>query len=285
MNVPVAVPSLSHSSRPLTPSSAMNATELPKAVRLWGWDEQAAGLMSLTSVVPTSVPSVSQSSRPLSPRSAEKKTVAPISMKPRGEEPEGRIRSQRIFVDNRIKDAFCDAFADAVSELVTGDPTNADTEVGPLILPREVDRVASWVDEAISAGARVLGGGARLNERLYAPTILVEPPVDASVSTLEIFGPVTCVYGFDDAADAVARANGLPLAFQAAVYTRDIDRALGLANRLDAGAVMVNDHPAFRVDWMPFAGRRTSGYGVGGIEHTISDMSQEKMIVIRTEAH
>ena len=195
------------------------------------------------------------------------------------------VSAQRIFVDNRIKDAFCDAFADAVSELVTGDPTNADTEVGPLILPREVDRVASWVDEAISAGARVLGGGARLNERLYAPTILVEPPVDASVSTLEIFGPVTCIYGFDDAADAVARANGLPLAFQAAVYTRDIDRALGLANRLDAGAVMVNDHPAFRVDWMPFAGRRTSGYGVGGIEHTMSDMSQEKMIVIRTEAH
>ena len=120
---------------------------------------------------------------------------------------------------------------------------------------------------------------------MYDPTILDEPPANASVSTLEIFGPVTCVYGFNDVADAVARANGLPMAFQSAVYTRDIDRALSLADRLDAGAVMVNDHPAFRVDWMPFAGRRTSGYGVGGIEHTMSDMSQEKMIVIRTQAH
>ena len=96
---------------------------------------------------------------------------------------------------------------------------------------------------------------------------------------------MTCVYGFDDVAEAVARANGLPLAFQAAVYTNDLDRALGLAERLDAGAVMVNDHPAFRVDWMPFAGRHTSGYGVGGIEHTMSDMTQEKMIVVRLQAH
>jgi len=69
------------------------------------------------------------------------------------------------------------------------------------------------------------------------------------------------------------------------VYTSDLDRALHVADRLDACAVMVNDHPAFRVDWMPFAGRRTSGYGVGGIEYTMSDMSQEKLTVIHTQPH
>ena len=154
--------------------------------------------------------------------------------------------------------------------------------MGPLILPREVDRVGGWVDEAAAAGAAVLAGGAKLNEFLYAPTVLVDPPADANVSTLEIFGHVTCIYGFDDPAEAVERANALSVAFQAAVYTRDIDRAFELADRIDASAVMVNDHTAFRVDWMPFAGRRSSGYGVGGIHHTLVDMTQEKMTVIRT---
>ncbi len=195
------------------------------------------------------------------------------------------VSVQRIFVENRIRDEFCSAFADKVGQLVTGDPTAAETDVGPLILPREVGRVANWVDEAVSGGAQILAGGTRLTERVYDPTILLEPPADANISTLEVFGPVCCVYGFDDVADAVARANGLPLAFQAAVYTKNLDRAFDLSNRLEAGAVMVNEHSAFRVDWMPFAGRRSSGYGVGGIHHTMTDMTQEKMIVINTSAN
>jgi len=192
------------------------------------------------------------------------------------------VSVQRIFVDNRIKEAFLKAYAGQVERLVTGDPLHIETDVGPLILPREVDRVETWVVEAVSAGAQVLTGGNRIGDRLFAPTILVEPPVGANVSTLEIFGPVTCVYGFDDVAEAVSRANALPTAFQSAVYTRDLERAFDLSKRLDASAVMINDHTAFRVDWMPFAGRRVSGYGIGGIHHTMADMTQEKMIAICT---
>jgi len=192
------------------------------------------------------------------------------------------VSVQRIFVDQRIKQDFMTALANEVRKLTTGDPTMPETDVGPLILPREVDRVATWVDEAVSGGAQILEGGEKIGDRLFAPTILVDPPATANVSTLEIFGPVTCVYGFDDVADALSRANGLPVAFQSAVYTKDINRALDLSSRLDAGAVMINDHTAFRVDWMPFAGRRTSGYGVGGIPHTMEDLMQEKMTVIQT---
>ncbi|NKB49032.1 MAG: aldehyde dehydrogenase family protein [Alphaproteobacteria bacterium] len=194
------------------------------------------------------------------------------------------VSVQRVFVDNAIRDDFCAVLAEQVAGLTTGDPTLAETDVGPLILPREIERVAGWVDEAVSDGAQIVAGGDKLSDRLYDPTILLEPPVDAKVSTLEIFGPVACLYGFDDADEALARANALPLAFQAAVYTTDIDRALRLSNRLDAGAVMINDHSAFRVDWMPFAGRRTSGYGVGGIHHTMADMTQEKLLVIHSPA-
>ncbi len=97
-----------------------------------------------------------------------------------------------------------------------------------------------------------------------------------------MFGPVICVYAYTDINEAIARANSLPVSFQAAVFTRDIDTALRVYNRIDATAVMVNDHTAFRVDWMPFAGARESGHGVGGIPHTIHDMQIEKMMVIRS---
>ena len=82
--------------------------------------------------------------------------------------------------------------------------------------------------------------------------------------------------------EAIQRANSLDVAFQAAVYTDDLQVALDTVKRLDATAVMVNDHSAFRADWMPFAGRRVSGYGVGGISYTMRDMLQTKMTVIKT---
>ncbi|NQV61559.1 MAG: aldehyde dehydrogenase family protein [Alphaproteobacteria bacterium] len=191
------------------------------------------------------------------------------------------VSVQRIFVDNKVKANFVDALAPQISALVVGDPADAATEVGPLIRPGEVDRVEAWVDEAIADGAICPVGGARISDRVYEPTVLVDPPAGATVSTTEIFGPVTCVYGYDHIDDAIAQANALPVAFQAAVFSRDIERIFHAARHLDASAVMINDHTAFRVDWMPFAGRRTSGLGVGGIGHTMADMSQDKMIVIK----
>lgn len=82
---------------------------------------------------------------------------------------------------------------------------------------------------------------------------------------------------------AIAAANSLPVAFQAAVCTRDIDTALYVYRHIDASAVMVNDHTAFRVDWMPFAGLRQSGHGIGGIHHSLRDMQIEKMMVMRSK--
>jgi acyl-CoA reductase-like NAD-dependent aldehyde dehydrogenase len=172
--------------------------------------------------------------------------------------------------------------AGLAKKLKVGDPMLEETEVGPLIRHRETDRVAEWVADAVKGGAKLLSGGEKLSESLYAPTVLLDPPIEAAVSTQEIFGPVICVYGYDDIDDAIARANALPVAFQAAVMARDIDVAMYAYKRLAASAVMVNDHTAFRVDWMPFAGLRQSGYGVGGIPHTYRDMQIEKMLVIRS---
>lgn len=111
--------------------------------------------------------------------------------------------------------------------------------------------------------------------------MLLDPAADAKISTLEVFGPLVAVYRYADLDEAIRQANSLPTAFQASVFAQDIDVAMRAANRLDASAVMVNDPTAFRTDWMPFAGRRESGYGTGGVPYTMRDMTQEKMILMR----
>ncbi|MBO04270.1 MAG: aldehyde dehydrogenase [Chloroflexi bacterium] len=192
------------------------------------------------------------------------------------------VSVQRVFADQGMARDLAERMADVASRLVVGDPTEAATEVGPLIRPGEVQRVHEWVEEARLAGAEILCGGEAISETCYAPTVIYDPPPDAKVSTMEIFGPVVCVYPYDNIDEAVDRANSLPYSFQAAVFTRDIDRAMRAYHRLDASAVMVNDHTAFRVDWMPFAGLKESGLGVGGVPHTMRDMRIEKMMVIRS---
>ena len=159
---------------------------------------------------------------------------------------------------------------------------DAGTDVGPLIRPEEVDRVEAWVDEALSGGAQLACGGNRINDRVYAPTVLVNPSLDRKVSCDEIFGPVVCIYGYHRIEEAIDQANALPFAFQAAVFSQDIDRATAVASALDGSAIMINDHTAFRDDIMPFAGLRHSGLGVGGIPYTIDDMQIDKVIVTKT---
>jgi acyl-CoA reductase-like NAD-dependent aldehyde dehydrogenase len=190
------------------------------------------------------------------------------------------VSVQRIYVHESIAVELGRRLAELAARLEVGDPTRPETEVGPLIRAGEVVRIASWVEEAVGRGAKVLTGGQHLTGNCYAPTVLYDPPDDCRVSREEVFGPVVCVYPYRDIADAVRRANSLPWSFQAAVFTRDIDVARYACRNLDGSAVMVNDHTAFRVDWMPFAGLRQSGLGVGGIPYTFRDMQVEKMCVM-----
>ena len=192
------------------------------------------------------------------------------------------VSVQRIFAQQQIAQSLAEKIAQAGSNMVVGDPTSAATEVGPLILPREVDRVHQWVHEAVAEGAQLFSGGEKISDSCYQPTVLLNPSANSKVSTLEIFGPVICVYSCDNMNQAIESANSLNVAFQAAVFTRDIDTALHAYRQLDASAVMLNDHSAFRIDGMPFAGLRESGLGVGGIPYTIEDMQIEKMLVIKS---
>lgn len=190
------------------------------------------------------------------------------------------VSVQRIFAPKGMADDIAGLLADVASKLTVGNAIHEDTDAGPLIRPPEVKRVAGWVDEAREAGAQVVTGGKTLSETTYAPTVLLRPSHEVKVSRQEIFGPVVCVYEYDTMDAAIRQANALPFAFQAAVYSKNMDVAMQAVQQLDATAVMVNDHTAFRVDWMPFAGRKQSGYGTGGIGYSMHDMTQDKMAVI-----
>lgn len=192
------------------------------------------------------------------------------------------VSVQRVYVHEANAECFAKGLADKASKLIVGHQLSADTEVGPLITPKEVDRVAEWVDQAKKGGGEILCGGTRLSATCYAPTVILNPPEDALVSQLEIFGPVVCVYSYSDKSDAIARANGLPFAFQASVFTKLLDDAIDTSNRLNATAVMINDHTAFRVDWMPFGGRDASGIGMGGIQYSMHEMTRDKMLLIKS---
>lgn len=194
------------------------------------------------------------------------------------------VSVQRVYVHDSVISGVAAALADCASAMKVGDPLSDKTDIGPLILEREVDRIDAWVKEAASGGGKILCGGQRLSATCYSPTVILNPPKDAKVSAQEIFGPVICVYSYSERLEAIQRANSLPYAFQAAVFTKNLDIALDTVKRLDASAVMVNDHTAFRVDWMPFGGRRFSGIGVGGIAYTMKEMTHEKMMVLRSPA-
>ncbi len=193
------------------------------------------------------------------------------------------VSVQRVFAHHAIARELAMRLANGANRLVMGDPTLEETEIGPLIRPAEVDRVDQWVKQSFMEGAEVLAGGKAVSDTAYACTVLYSPSPASKVSTQEIFGPVICVYPYADIDEAIDQANRLPYAFQAAVFSKDIDTALRACKRLDASAVMINDHTAFRVDWMPFAGLRESGLGVGGIPYSFRDMQIEKMMVLNSK--
>lgn len=193
------------------------------------------------------------------------------------------VSVQRVYVHESIMEQVVEEMDTQTRKLIVGDPLDKTTEVGPLILPREVDRVDEWVAAAKASGGTIICGGKRISDTCYTPTIILNPADDADVSTKEIFGPVVCLYSYTDRNDAIRRANSLAFAFQSSVFTKDLNVALDTVKKLNSTAVMVNDHTAFRVDWMPFGGRDSSGLGLGSIPHSMHDMTREKLMVIKSD--
>jgi acyl-CoA reductase-like NAD-dependent aldehyde dehydrogenase len=191
------------------------------------------------------------------------------------------VSVQRIFIHEDIEKEFTQKLVEGAKKLKVGDPTSETTEVGPLISPKEVDRIDQWVKEAVDDDGELLCGGNKISDTCYSPTVIKNPSMHSTISTNEVFGPVVCIYPYNDIEDAVDRANSVDFAFQGSIFSNDLTITEYVTKFMEGLTIMVNDHSAFRVDWMPFGGYKQSGLGVGGIGHTMHDMTIEKMTVIK----
>jgi acyl-CoA reductase-like NAD-dependent aldehyde dehydrogenase len=192
------------------------------------------------------------------------------------------ISVQRILLHESVADDFTKRFVANVESLVTGDPMDENTDVGPLISPDDRDRVKQWVDEAASAGGEILTGGELVDEdRCLAPTVLREPPKEAKVWCEEIFGPVATLHTFSTFDEAIELANDAKFGLQAGVYTRDVGRAIEAGNRLEFGGVLVNEVPTFRTDQMPYGGVKDSGNTREGPAYAVLELTEERLVTLQ----
>lgn len=193
------------------------------------------------------------------------------------------ISTQRIFVHRSQKEGFLAAFLTGARALKLGEATLEATDVGPLIRPAEVTRIRGWIDEAIKAGAKLILGNevSGPSSQFLSPTILSNVPRDCRLMTDEVFGPVVCINSYDDEAELLSYLNANSYVFEAAVFTKDITSALNWALELSSMTVVINDHNAYRVDWMPFGGHGLSGLGMGGVRYAVEEQTRLKQIIIK----
>jgi acyl-CoA reductase-like NAD-dependent aldehyde dehydrogenase len=189
------------------------------------------------------------------------------------------ISTQRIYLHEDIADAFLDVLVPRVDALVVGDPLDEATDVSALISRGERDRVESWIDEAVAAGAKVAAGGTERNGVL-APTVLTNVQPDMKVCSQEVFGPVVAVQTYTDVDDAFDLANETRYGLQAAIFTRDLPLALRAARELDFGGVLVNEVPTWRADQMPYGGVRDSGNTREGPHYAVHEMTEARLVVL-----
>ncbi len=193
------------------------------------------------------------------------------------------VSVQRVFVDERIVSDFNGSLVGQVKKLVVGDPTDSKTDVGPLIGKNEISRIKDFINDAVKFGGEILTDNAELPGNCMTPIVIFNPGEKALISQKEIFGPVVAVYSFNDIDLAIKSANETEYVFQSSIMTKNLETALMAYRKLKATTVLVNDHTAFRTDWMPFSGRSESGQGVGGIPFSMREMSFEKQIIIKSE--
>ena len=187
------------------------------------------------------------------------------------------ISVQRVFVHERVYDAFVAELLPRVEALKVGDPLDEETDVGPMIDAANAERVEEWLDEARAAGASVLSGGQR-DGNVWRPTVLADAEEHLRVSCEEVFAPLVGLTRFADVHEAIAAAGRSEFGLQAGIFTNDMRVVEEAFDRIDVGGLIVNDVSTFRIDHMPYGGVRSSGFGREGLRYAIEEMSELKLL-------
>ncbi|MFP7297992.1 aldehyde dehydrogenase family protein [Neobacillus niacini] len=192
------------------------------------------------------------------------------------------ISIQRIYVHEKVFEAFVEKFVSETKKLRAGNPLEEDIDISAMITRGDVQRTKNWVDEAIASGAELKAGG-NSEEGIFQPTVLVNVPSSEKVSCEEVFAPVVHINSFQNFDDAIHFVNDSKYGLQAGIFTNDIHKALKAAKKLHVGGVMINEIPTFRVDQMPYGGVKMSGMGREGIKYAVEEMTELKLISFKTE--
>ncbi len=189
------------------------------------------------------------------------------------------ISVQRVYVEETIYEDFLNELAQEFGQLVVGSPFDDSVQVSALISPHETERVKSWIDEAVTQGARVVYGGEIDGTGVLQPTVLADVKPEMEICRTEVFGPVIGVQSFKELSQAIDLANNTRYGLQAAIFTADISTALRATRELDFGGVLVNEVPTWRADHMPYGGVRDSGNTREGPAYAVQEMTERRVVI------
>jgi aldehyde dehydrogenase (NAD+) len=186
----------------------------------------------------------------------------------------------RILVDERLHDEFVRRFLERVAALKVGNPANLHTDIGPLINRAQLDRILQYVEDSIRLGARVLLRG-KVEGLVLDPIVLDDVTNAMPVAEEELFGPVAPILTFADEEEAIMIANDTDYGLASAVFTRDAERGVRVAKRLQVGMTHVNDWPVNDEPNTAFGGEKMSGYGRFGGEWAIQEFTTDHWISVQ----
>ncbi len=189
------------------------------------------------------------------------------------------ISVQRVFVHESVYETVRDRVVEAASKIRMGDPADPATELGPMIDDKAAKRTESWIEQAVAEGATVLTGG-KARDRFFEPTVIENANPKSFVCSREAFAPLVTLFPVKSFSEGIRRLNDSEYGLQAGVFTNRLENALTAWERIEAGGVIINDVPTYRIDHMPYGGVKSSGLSREGVRYAIEDMTEPRLMVI-----
>lgn len=190
--------------------------------------------------------------------------------------------TKRMLVQNGVKEEYTKKLIEALKKLKIGDPTQMDTDYGPLINEKAAIDVENQVKKTIGQGATCAYGGNRFNTTFFEPTVLTGVTLDMDIATtMEVFGPVFPIIGFDTVEEAIEIANAAPYGLSSGVMTRDFPTALKVATEIEASTCVINGSGNYRSAHLAFGGYKMTGLGREGATQTLDEYTQTKSIALK----
>jgi len=187
---------------------------------------------------------------------------------------------QRILVHEDVFFQFLGKFIKKTNQLVAGDPSNAETDVGPVINENAAARIEKWIKDAVAQGADLVSGGSR-NGAVIQPTVFLEATEDMLICQKEVFGPVVAITPVADIEQAVWTVFDMEYGLQTSIFTNDLGLAMKAYRYLDVGTVLINELPTFRVATIPHGGKKDSSFGRESVIDSVMLMTEEKLLLIK----